>query len=87
MFKFLLSLAIYFSFIFISYADHGPKKMWKRQIVPFFDMHQTKMLGPFSINIHSYGEKQNLDTINLKKENFDNIFKDKLNLAALVKKK
>ena len=86
MFKFLLSLAIYFSFIFISYADHGPKKMWKRQIVPFFDMHQTKMLGPFSINIHSYGEKQNLDTINLKKENFDNIFKDKLNLAALVKK-
>ena len=86
MFKFLLSLAIYFSFIFISYADHGPKKMWKRQIVPFFDMHQTKMFGPFPINIHSYGEKQNLDTINLKKENFDNIFKDKLNLAALVKK-
>ena len=86
MFKFLLSLAFYFSFIFISYADHGPKKMWKRQIVPFFDMHQTKMLGPFSINIHSYGEKQNLDTINIKKENFDNIFKDKLNLAALVKK-
>ena len=50
-------------------------------------MHQTKMFGPFPINIHSYGEKQNLDTINLKKENFDNIFKDKLNLAAAGQRK
>ena len=42
MFKFLLSLVVYFSFIFISFADHGPKKMWKRQIVPYFDVHETK---------------------------------------------
>ena len=86
MFKFLLSLAIYFSFIFISYADHGPKKMWKRQIVPYFDVHETKMMGPFKINVHSYGKKKNLEVTNVKKENFDNIFKDKLNLAALIRK-
>ena len=86
MFKFLLSLVVYFSFIFISFADHGPKKMWKRQIVPYFDVHETKMMGPFKINVHSYGEKKNLEVTNVKKENFDNIFKDKLNLATLIRK-
>ena len=86
MFKFLLSLAIYFSFIFISYADHGPRKMWKKQIKPFFNLHETKMMGPFKINVHAYGEKKNLDAVNVKKENFDNIFNDKFNLAALIRK-
>ena len=84
--KLFLSLAIYFSFTFISFADHGPKKMWKRQIVPYFDVHETKMMGPFKINVHAYGEKKKLDADNLKKENFDNIFKDKFNLAALIRK-
>ena len=51
--KLFLSLVIYFSLILISFADHGPKKMWKRQIVPYFDVHETKMFGPFKINIHS----------------------------------
>ena len=68
MFKLFLSITIYFSFIFISYADHGPKKMWKRQIKPYFNVHETKKFGPFKINIHSYGEKQNLDSINFKNE-------------------
>ena len=86
MFKLFLSLVIYFSLIFISFADHGPKKMWKRQIVPYFDVHQTKMMGPFKINVHAYGEKKNLDAGNFKKENFDKIFKDKFNLAALIRK-
>ena len=86
MFKFLTSFVIFFSYSFVSSADHGPKKMWKRAIVPYFKAHETKMLGPFSINIHSYGEKKNLDAININKENFDNIFKDKFNLAALVRK-
>ena len=81
-----LSLAIYFSLIFISFADHGPKKMWKRQIVPYFDIHETKMMGPFKINVHAYGEKKNLDSGNVKIENFDKIFKDKFNLAALIRK-
>ena len=86
MIKLFLSLVIYFSFIFISFADHGPKKMWKKQIKPFFNLHETKMMGPFKINVHSYGEKKNLDTVIIKKENFDNIFKDKFNLAALIRK-
>ena len=86
MFKLFLSLVIYFSLIFISFADHGPKKMWKRQIVPYFDVHETKMMGPFKINVHAYGEKKNLDSGNVKIENFDKIFKDKFNLAALIRK-
>ena len=60
--------------------------MWKRQIVPYFDVHKTKMFGPFKINIHSYGEKLNNEPINIKKNNYDNIFKDKYNLAALIRK-
>jgi len=44
------------------------------------------MMGPFKINVHSYGKKKNLDTASVKKENFDNIFKDKFNLAALIRK-
>ena len=84
--KLFLSLVVYFSFIFISFADHGPKKMWKKQIKPFFNLHETKMMGPFKINVDSYGEKKNLDTAIIKKENFDNIFKDKFNLAALIRK-
>ena len=84
--KLFLSLAIYFSFTFISFADHGPKKMWKRQIVPYFDVHETKMMGPFKINVHAYGKKKNIDAVSVKKENFDNIFKDKNNLAVLIRK-
>ena len=84
--KLFLSLAIYFSFTFISFADHGPKKMWKRQIVPYFDVHETKMMGPFKINVHAYGKKKDLDAASVKKENFDNIFKDKNNLAAIIRK-
>ena len=84
--KLFLSLAIYFSFTFISFADHGPKKMWKRQIVPYFDVHETKMMGPFKINVHVYGKKKDLDAASIKKENFDKIFKDKNNLAVLIRK-
>ena len=84
--KLFLSLAIYFSLTFISFADHGSKKMWKRQIVPYFDVHETKMMGPFKINVHVYGKKKDLDAASVKKENFDNIFKDKNNLAVLIRK-
>ena len=86
MFKFLISIVIIISYSFVSSADHGPKKMWKRQIVPYFDVHETKMMGPFKINVHAYGEKKNLNAGNVKKENFDNIFKDKFNLATLIRK-
>lgn len=86
MFKLISLIVIFSSLSFVSFADHGPKRMWKRQIVPFFDLHETKMMGPFKINIHSYGEKKNFEVTNVKKENFDNIFKDKFNLAALIRK-
>ena len=58
MFKFLISIVIIISYSFVSSADHGPKKMWKRQIVPYFDVHETKMMGQFKINVHAYGKKR-----------------------------
>ena len=86
MFKLISLVVIFSSLSFVSFADHGPKKMCKKQIKPFFNLHETKMMGPFKINVHSYGEKKNLEVTNVKKENFDNIFKDKFNLAALIRK-
>ena len=86
MFKFLFSTLMFISYSFVTLADHGPKKMWKRQIVPYFDVHETKMMGPFKINVHAYGKKKNVDAANVKKENFDNIFKDKFNLSTLIRK-
>ena len=86
MFKFLFSTLMFISYSFVTLADHGPKKMWKRQIVPYFDVHETKMMGPFKINVHAYGKKKDLDAASVKKENFDNIFKDKNNLAVLIRK-
>ena len=58
MYKFLISTVIIISYSFVSFADHGAKKMWKKQIKPFFNLHKTKMMGPFKINVHSYGEKK-----------------------------
>ena len=71
MYKFLISAVIIISYSFVSLADHGPKKMWKRQIVPYFDVHETKMMGQFKINVNAYGKKKNVDAANVKKENFD----------------
>ena len=68
MFKFLISIVIIISYSFVSSADHGPKKMWKRQIVTYFDIHETKMLRPFKMNRHSFGEKKNFDATNKKKK-------------------
>ena len=38
-------------------ADHGPERMWKRQIKPYFKAHETGMLGPFKVNVESFGRK------------------------------
>ena len=70
MFKLLISIVIIISCNYVSYADHGPKKMWKRQIVPYFDVHETKMMGPFKINVHAYGEKKKLRCWQCKKRKF-----------------
>ena len=86
MIKIFSLILAYFLFVSFSQADHGPKKMWEKQIQPYFNLHETKQFGSFKINVHSYGKKQNLDLLNIKKENHDKIFNDKNNLAALVRK-
>ena len=50
----VIAATLFFSGIFISTessADHGPEKMWKRQIKPYFTAHETGTIGPFKINI------------------------------------
>ena len=57
---FVLAATLFLSGISIStesYADHGPEKMWKRQIKPYFTAHKTGTIGPFEVNIESFGEK------------------------------
>ena len=81
--------ALLFSGIFISTessADHGPEKMWKRQIKPYFTAHETGMIGPFKINIESFGKEQSRKVKQIKEQNFDKYFDDKHNLAAIVRK-
>ena len=79
-----LSLSLSFSGS-TAFADHGPKKMWKRQVLPYFDAHKTQKMGPFSINILSHGEPRSISLAPKKDKNFDRYFKDKFNLAALVR--
>ena len=67
-------------------ADHGPKKMWKRQIQPYFTAHKTKKMGPFPIHVHSHGQETSLSVPRKNNKDFDKIFKDKVNLAALLRK-
>ena len=81
--------ALFFSGIFISTessADHGPEKMWKRQIKPFFTAHETGTIGPFKVNIESFGKEQSREVKPIKEQNFDKFFDDKYNLAAIVRK-
>ena len=57
---FLLAASLFLSGISIStesYADHGPERMWKRQIKPYFTAHKTGTMGPFEVNIESFGEE------------------------------
>ena len=67
MFNFLILTLIFISYSFVSFADHVQKKNWKRQIVPYFDVLETKMLGKFKINIINYGKKKDNEQINFKK--------------------
>ena len=81
--------ALFFSGIFISTessADHGPEKMWKRQIKPYFTAHETGTIGPFKINIESFGKEHSREVKQIKEQNFDKFFDDKYNLAAIVRK-
>ena len=81
--------ALFCSGIFIStetLADHGPEKMWKRQIEPYFTAHETGKIGPFEINIESFGKEPSSKVEQIKEQNFDKFFDDKYNLAAIVRK-
>ena len=67
-------------------ADHGPERMWKRQIKPYFKAHETGMVGQFSVNMESFGRDLRGTVKQIKKQNFDEFFDDEYNLAAIVRK-
>ena len=71
-------------------ADHAPGRMFKAKMIPYFDLHLTKELGPpnnpYQINVDSFGLKSTEEKASIKLENFDRFFKHKLNLATIVRK-
>ena len=76
---FVAATTLFFSGIIISTessADHGPEKMWKKQIKPYFTAHETGMFGPFKVNIESFGKGQSSIVKQTKKQNFDKFFDD-----------
>ena len=86
---FVVAATLFLSGISIStesYADHGPERMWKRQIKPYFTAHKTGTMGPFEVNIESFGEELPSKVKQIKEQNFDKFFDDKYNLAAIVRK-
>ena len=86
---FVAAAILFLTGIFISTgssADHGPEKMWKKQIKPYFTAHETGMFGPFKVNIESFGKGQSSIVKQTKEQNFDKFFDDKYNLAAIVRK-
>lgn len=66
-------------------ADHGPQRMFKRQIQPYFSAHETKQMGPFKIDIHSYGQEVTHSLPNVDAQKYKHIFHDRFNLAALLR--
>ena len=66
-------------------ADHGPQRMFKRQIQPYFSAHETKQMGPFKIDIHSYGQEITHTLPNVDTQKYRHIFHDRFNLAALLR--
>jgi hypothetical protein len=72
-------------------ADHAPGRMFKAKMIPYFDLHLTKELGPpnnpYQINVDSFGLKSTEEKASIKLENFDRFFKHKFNLATIVRKK
>ena len=86
---FVAAAILFLTGIFISTgssADHGPEKMWKKQIKPYFTAHETGMFGPFKVNIESFGKGQSSIVEQTKEQNFDKFFDDKYNLTAIVRK-
>ena len=67
-------------------ADHGPEKMWKRQIQPYFTAHRTGKVGPFDVAIQSFGNEPTVAIPEIRVANFDRIFNDKVNLATIISK-
>ncbi|MAW13125.1 MAG: hypothetical protein CML57_02785 [Rhodobacteraceae bacterium] len=66
-------------------ADHGPQRMFKRQIQSYFSAHETKQMGPFKIDIHSYGQEVTHSLPNVDTQKYKRIFHDRFNLAALLR--
>ena len=84
--KTVILLTAWIIFFSPVHADHGPKKMWKRGIQPYFTAHQTGKLGPFDVAIQSFGKTPSGGIDEIQIEQFDRIFNDKHNLATIVRK-
>ena len=68
-------------------ADHGPQKLFKRKMQPYFSAHETKQMGPFKIDIHSYGQEITHTLPHVDTQKYRHIFHDRFNLAALLRER
>lgn len=67
-------------------AGHGPDKFWERMLV-YSEIDKTGELGPFSVNVKSFGRRPNLKPKKISlNDRYDQYFKDEFNIAALVTK-
>ena len=82
---FLIVLVGFFS-IETAVANHGPDKFWERMSI-YSEIDKTGELGPFSVNVKSYGSRPNLELTKISSnDRYDQYFKDEYNIAALVTK-
>lgn len=67
-------------------GNHGPDKFWERMSI-YSEIDKTGELGPFSVNVKSFGSRSSLEPKNISSnDRYDQYFKDEYNIAALVTK-
>lgn len=67
-------------------SSHGPEEFWFRMGL-YLNLDQTGKLGPFSVEVSSYGNKPDVPkTEQVKSGTYDKYLSDRFNVAAVVTK-
>lgn len=69
----------------VSFADHTPNKLM-RNMKAYANLGVTGKLGPFNVNSNKFGNLPKKKKTTVEDKNFEKIFGDKYNLAAIIMK-
>ena len=70
----------------VAVSSHGPEEFWFRMGL-YLNLDQTGKLGPFSVEVSSYGNKPDVPkTEQVKSGTYDKYLSDRFNVAAVVTK-